>query len=104
MEWLPSSSVDLAPGLVQPRKREVVRNKFLTRTVLNASQLSFSDRTTLTFYNWRFGLFSGRRIEIQTSTVEVDRMDEVLFIPESAGCVLDPLDLRIERFAGGIGN
>jgi hypothetical protein len=52
---------------------------------------------------WRFRLFSGRRIEIPP-TVEVDRIDEVLFIPESAGGVLHPLDLRIERFTGSIGN
>jgi hypothetical protein len=52
----------------------------------------------------RFGLYSGRRIEIQLPTVEVDRIDEVLFIPESAGGVLHPLDLRIERFAGRVGN
>src|ERR1700692_4577564 len=52
----------------------------------------------------RFRLFGGRRIEIQPPTVEVDRIDEVLFIPESAGGVLHPLDLRIERFTGSIGN
>ena len=36
--------------------------------------------------------------------MEVDRIDEVLFVPESAGGVLHPLDLGIERFTGSIGN
>jgi hypothetical protein len=37
-------------------------------------------------------------------TVEVDRIDEVLFVPEFAGGVLHPLDLRIERFTGSLGD
>ena len=51
---------------------------------------------------WRFRLFSGRRIKVQPPEVEVDRVDEVLFIPESGGEVLHPLDLRMECFTSSI--
>jgi hypothetical protein len=61
------------------------------------------DRTRFIIQNkGRFELFSGRRSQVQTSTVEIDRMDEVLFIPKPSGCVFHPLDLGIQRFAGGI--
>lgn len=35
-------------------------------------------------------------------TVKLDRMDVVLFVPESSSRTFHPLDLGIERFAGGI--
>jgi hypothetical protein len=37
-------------------------------------------------------------------TVRLDRMDEVLFVPESSSRIFHPLDLGIEGFAGGIRN
>src|SRR2546429_3703177 len=53
---------------------------------------------------WRFRLFSGRRSQIETPAVEVNRVNEILFVPESPSCVFDPLDLRVERFARSIGD
>jgi len=44
---------------------------------------------------WRFRLFSGPRIEIPP-TVEVDRIDEVLFIPESTGGVGHLVRLQLD--------
>jgi hypothetical protein len=44
------------------------------------------------------------RSEVQTSTVEVDRVDEVLFVPECSSGIFHPLDLGVERFTGGTGN
>src|SRR5439155_15227798 len=52
----------------------------------------------------RFRLFSGRRSQIETPAVEVNRVNEILFVPESPSCVFDPLDLRVERFARSIGD
>jgi len=51
-----------------------------------------------------YRLFSGCRSQIQTATVEIDRVDEILFVPESSSGVFHPLDLRVERFAGRVGN
>src|SRR5437016_7610085 len=53
---------------------------------------------------WRFRLFSGCRGEIQPAAVEVDRVDEVMFVAEAAGRVLHPLDLGVDGFAGGVGD
>jgi hypothetical protein len=36
--------------------------------------------------------------------VEVDRVDEVLFVAEAAGRVLHPLDLGVDGFAGRVGD
>jgi hypothetical protein len=36
--------------------------------------------------------------------VEVDCVDEVLFVPECSSGIFHPLDLGVERFTGGIGN
>ena len=65
-------------------------------------QSQFTSAVAMLHSFWRFELFSGRRSQVQTSTVEIDRMDEVLFIPKPSGCVFHPLDLGIQRFAGGI--
>src|SRR5579863_9811623 len=51
-----------------------------------------------------FRLFSGGRGEIQPTAVEVDRIDEVLFVAEAPGRVLHPLDLGVDRLAGRIGD
>ena len=49
-------------------------------------------------------LFSGCRSQIQASAVEIDRIDEVLFVAESSSCVFHPLNFGIDGFAGGVGN
>ena len=36
--------------------------------------------------------------------MEVDGVLEVVEVAEASGRVLDPLDLRIDAFAGGVGN
>ena len=36
--------------------------------------------------------------------MEIKGIDEILLIAESTGSLLDPLDLGIERFAGGVGD
>src|SRR6266571_7617658 len=52
----------------------------------------------------RFRLFSGCRGKIQPAAVEVNRVNEVLFVAEAASRVLHPLDLGVEGFAGGVGD
>ena len=52
----------------------------------------------------RLRLFSGRRSQVQTATVEVDRMNKILFVSESSSCVFHSLDLRVEGFAGSVRN
>src|SRR5712691_9974893 len=52
----------------------------------------------------RFWLFSGIRGKIQAAAMEVDRVDEVLFVAEAAGRVLHPLDLGVDGFASGVGD
>src|SRR5579863_1847925 len=56
------------------------------------------------FPSWRFRLFSGFRSQVKATAVEVDCVNEVLLVPETSCCVLDPLDLGIDRFAGGVGD
>src|SRR5579864_7292480 len=56
------------------------------------------------FYFRRFRLLSGCRGKIQPAAVEVNRVDEVLFVAEAAGRVLHPLDLGVDGFAGGVGD
>src|ERR1035437_1120124 len=56
------------------------------------------------YENWRFRLFSGCRGKIQAAAMEVDRVDEVLFVAEAAGRVLQPLDLGVDGFAGRVGD
>ena len=58
----------------------------------------------LVWKKWRFRLFSGRRGEVQAAAVEVDRVDEVLFVAVSASRVLHPLDLGVDGLAGGVGD
>src|ERR1017187_5026754 len=53
---------------------------------------------------WLFRLFSGWRGEIQPAAVEVDGVDEVLFVAEATGRVLHPLDLGVDGFARGVGD
>src|ERR1017187_10474757 len=53
---------------------------------------------------WLFRLFSGCRGEIQPAAVEVDGVDEVLFVAEATGRVLHPLDLGVDGFARGFGD
>src|SRR5438045_9671081 len=54
--------------------------------------------------NRLFRLLSGCRGEIQAAAMEVDRVDEVLFVAEAAGRVLHPLELGVDGFAGGVGD
>src|SRR5271157_5008218 len=60
-------------------------------------------RSTQLKNNWRFRLFSGCWGEVQGAAVEVDRMDEVLFVAEAAGRVLHPLDLGVDGLASRVG-
>ena len=52
---------------------------------------------------WRFRLFSGFWNHIEAAAVEVDRVNEVLFVPKASRCVLHPLDLTKGRLAGSWG-
>src|ERR1039458_9574924 len=54
--------------------------------------------------NGRFRLFSGFWGHVEAATVEVDRVHEVLPVPEAPRRVLHPLDLGIDGFAGRVGN
>src|SRR5258708_3591713 len=56
------------------------------------------------FVLWRFRLFSGAGSQVQPSTVEVNGVNEVLLIAESARRVLNPLDLGVDRFTGCVGD
>src|SRR5450755_2481725 len=56
------------------------------------------------YYLWVYRLFSGCRSEIQASAMEVDGVDKVLFVAETSCGVLDPLDLGVDGFAGGVGD
>jgi hypothetical protein len=42
-------------------------------------------------------------VEIEASTVEVHGRLEVLGVAEAAGCLLDPLDHRVDAFEAGVG-
>src|SRR5215831_2600449 len=53
---------------------------------------------------WRFRLFSGFGEQVETATVEIDRMNEVLPVAEASCGVLHPLDFGVDRFAAGVGN
>src|SRR6266700_2628453 len=53
---------------------------------------------------WRFRLFSGFRSQVKPAAVEVDGVNEVLFVPKSTRRVLHPLDLGVDRFAGRVGD
>ena len=50
----------------------------------------------------RFRLFSGFWGHVEAATVEVDRVHEVLPVPEAPRRVLHPLDLGIDGFAGRV--
>src|SRR5215472_2219823 len=58
----------------------------------------------LALRNWRFRLFSGFGEQVETATVEIDRMNEVLPVAEASCGVLHPLDFGVDRFAAGVGN
>lgn len=51
-----------------------------------------------------FRLSGGCRGEIEATAVEIDRVDEVLFVAEPSGRIFHPLDLGIDRLAGGVGD
>ena len=48
--------------------------------------------------------YLGAQELVPAPAVKVDRIDEVLFAPESSGRAIDPWDLGLERFAGSIRN
>ena len=51
---------------------------------------------------WRFRLFSGLWGQVETSAMEVDCVNEILFIAKAASSALHPLDLRVDGFAAGV--
>ena len=53
---------------------------------------------------WLFRIFSGSRGQLQAAAVEVDGGNEVLLVAKAARRVLHPSNLRIQRFADGVGN
>ena len=59
-------------------------------------------RAIRNLFFWRFWLLSGCRCQFQTSAVEVNRINEVLFIAESSRRVFYPLDFGVDGFAGSI--
>src|SRR5712691_11163160 len=65
---------------------------------------SASSSTSSNLILRRFRLFSGGGGQVQPAAVEVNGMNEVLLVTESASSVLDPLDLGIDGFTGGIGD
>ena len=52
----------------------------------------------------RFRLFSGLWGQVEAAAMEVDRVNEVLFVPKASRRVLHPLNLGIDRFAGCVGD
>ena len=50
------------------------------------------------------GFSVGPRSQVQTSTVEIDRVDEVLFVAKSSSGIFHPLNFGVDGFAGGVGN
>src|SRR5208283_3391295 len=60
--------------------------------------------STAVFFIWRFRLFSGFWGQVEAATVEVDRVYEVLLVPEAPRRVLHPLDLGVDGFAGRVGD
>jgi len=52
----------------------------------------------------RFRVFSGLRSQVQSTAVEVDGVDKVALIAKCSRRVLDPSNLRIDRFAAGVGD
>ncbi len=50
------------------------------------------------------GFLVGPRSQVQTSTVEIDRVDEVLFVAKSSSRVFHPLNLGVDGLAGSVGN
>src|SRR5438034_1773384 len=61
---------------------------------------SLTSKTSKT--SWLFRLFSGVRMEVQTATVKVDRVGEVLLVPKSTCRVLHPLNLGVDRLTGSV--
>lgn len=51
----------------------------------------------------RFREFSGCRGEIEPAAMEVDSVDEVLFVAETASGILHPLNLGVDGLAGRVG-
>ena len=64
--------------------------KLLSIVSLLASILAYE--VTLPLFFWLFRVLSGRRSQIEFPTVEVDGVDEVLLIAETARRGLDPLN------------
>ena len=50
------------------------------------------------------GFLVGPRSQVQTSTVEIDRVDEVLFVAKSSSRIFHPLNFGVDGFAGGVGD
>jgi hypothetical protein len=50
------------------------------------------------------GFLVGPRSQVQTSTVEIDRVDEVLSVAKSSSRVFHPLNLGVDGLAGSVGN
>ena len=50
------------------------------------------------------GFLVGPRSQVQISTVEIDRVDEVLFVAKSSSGIFHPLNFGVDGFAGGVGN
>ena len=46
----------------------------------------------------------GDREEVEAGAMKIDGGNEVGFVAETAGGVFDPLNLRVDGFAGGIGD
>ena len=53
---------------------------------------------------WRFWLFGGSGQQVETAAVKVDRMHKIAFVPKATSRVLHPLDLGVDRLAGGVGD
>ena len=51
-----------------------------------------------------FRHFSGLGRKVQTATVEQDCDPKVILVTETAGGVLNPLDLGVDGFAGRVGH
>src|SRR5579862_9464923 len=51
-----------------------------------------------------YWLFSGRWRQLQAAAVKVDCRREVVEVSKASRRVFDPLDFRVDAFAGGIGD
>jgi hypothetical protein len=69
-----------------------------------ASAVAVASLAALVFYLRPTGFLVGPRSQVQTSTVEIDRVDEVLFVAKSSSGIFHPLNFGVDGFAGGVGN